>query len=292
MFRGTATALITPFTQDGIDYEGVEKLTEYQIDGGIDALLYLGTTGEPPTITDSEREELMRFAVKTVRGRVPVIIGAGSNGTAAMVESCKRAERAGADALLIVTPYYNKCTQEGVIKHYEAAVSCTGLPIIAYNVPGRTGVNILPATARALAERFPAIVGLKEASGNMSQILETARLIDGSGMKLYSGDDGLCLPILAAGAEGLISVASNVIPAGMCELVSACLDGDLAKARELQFKYAPLFSALFSEVNPIPAKKACSLLGICADTVRLPLTTMSEDRAATLKSVMRQLNLL
>ncbi|MDE6550557.1 MAG: 4-hydroxy-tetrahydrodipicolinate synthase [Clostridia bacterium] len=292
MFRGTATALITPFTSDGVDYEGLEKLTEYQIQGGIDALLYLGTTGEPPTITAEEKEDIIRFAVKTVGGRVPVIIGAGSNSTASMVASCKKAEQLGADALLVVTPYYNKCTQEGIFRHYEAAVSSTGLPIFAYNVPGRTGVNILPATARRLAEAFPTIVGLKEASGNMSQILETARLIDGSSMKLYSGDDGLCLPILTAGAEGLISVASNVIPSLMCELVDACLSGDLPKARALQFKYAPLFNALFSEVNPIPAKKACSLLGICSDTVRLPLTVMSEDKAAVLKSAMQQLRLL
>lgn len=293
MFRGTATALITPFKKDySVDFEAFEKLLEYQIANGINALLVLGTTGEPPTMTEDEKSEVIRFAVSKINHRVPVIVGAGSNCTANMVAGCKRAADLGADALLVVTPYYNKCTQDGLFAHYKCAAEATDLPLFIYNVPGRTGVNILPATARRIAENLPTVTGIKEASGNMSQILETARLIEGSNMGLYSGDDGLCLPILAAGGKGLISVASNPAPRQMCEMVWAYLDHDTDKSRELQFRYQPFFSALFSEVNPIPAKKACALLGLCEDTVRLPLTSMTAENAAKLEKVMRDLDIL
>ena len=293
LFQGLATALITPFTKDGcVDYTAYERLLEYQLEGGVDALLVLGTTGEPPTLTDSEKEEIIKFAVKVIDGRVPVIVGAGSNSTASMVEACKRGAKYGADALLVVTPYYNKCTQDGLIEHYRAACEATDLPVIAYNVPGRTGVNIKSETAARLAEELPKLVGLKEACGNMTQILETARLINGSSLTLYSGDDGLCLPILAAGGKGLISVASNPAPELTGKLVRACLSGDYELGRQLQFALQPFFDALFCEVNPIPAKKACALLGICEDEVRLPLTRMTEANAQKLEGIMRELHLL
>ena len=293
LFQGLATALITPFRKDGsVDFDAYERLLEYQLKGGVDALLVLGTTGEPPTLSDKEKEEIIKFAVKVIGGRVPVIVGAGSNSTYNMVEACKRGAKYGADALLVVTPYYNKCTQEGLIEHYRAACEATDLPVIAYNVPGRTGVNIKPETAARLAEKLPKLVGLKEACGNMTQILETARLINGSSLTLYSGDDGLCLPILAAGGKGLISVASNPAPMLTGKLVRACLSGDYELGRQLQFALQPFFDALFCEVNPIPAKKACALLGICKDEVRLPLTRMTEANAQKLEGIMRELHLL
>ncbi len=293
LFQGLATALITPFRKDGsVDFDAYERLLEYQLKSGVDALLVLGTTGEPPTLSDKEKEEIIKFAVKVIGGRVPVIVGAGSNSTYNMAEACKRGAKYGADALLVVTPYYNKCTQEGLIEHYRVACEATDLPVIAYNVPGRTGVNIKPETAARLAEKLPRLVGLKEACGNMTQILETARLINGSSLTLYSGDDGLCLPILAAGGKGLISVASNPAPMLTGKLVRACLSGDYELGRQLQFALQPFFDALFCEVNPIPAKKACALLGICEDEVRLPLTRMTEANAQKLEGIMRELHLL
>ena len=293
LFQGLATALITPFRKDGsVDFDAYERLLEYQLKSGVDALLVLGTTGEPPTLSDKEKEEIIKFAVKVIGGRVPVIVGAGSNSTYNMAEACKRGAKYGANALLVVTPYYNKCTQEGLIEHYRAACEATDLPVIAYNVPGRTGVNIKPETAARLAEKLPRLVGLKEACGNMTQILETARLINGSSLTLYSGDDGLCLPILAAGGKGLISVASNPAPMLTGKLVRACLSGDYELGRQLQFALQPFFDALFCEVNPIPATKACALLGICEDEVRLPLTRMTETNAQKLEGIMRELHLL
>ena len=293
LFQGLATALITPFRKDGsVDFDAYERLLNYQLENGVDALLVLGTTGEPPTLSDDEKEEIIRFAVKVIGGRVPVLVGAGSNSTYNMVQACRRGAKYGADALLVVTPYYNKCTQDGLIEHYRAACEATDLPVIAYNVPGRTGVNIKPETAARMAEKLPKLVGLKEACGNMSQILETARLIQGSALTLYSGDDGLCLPIMAAGGKGLISVASNPAPRITGELVRACLAGDYEKGRRLQFMLQPLFDALFCEVNPIPAKKAGALLGLCEDEVRLPLTRMTEGNAQKLEGIMRDLQLL
>ena len=293
LFQGLATALITPFTPQGeVDYDAYARLLEYQIAGGADALLVLGTTGEPPTLSDEEKEKVIEFAVREINHRVPVLVGAGSNSTASMVQACKRGAKHGADALLVVTPYYNKCTQEGLLEHYRAACNATDLPVLAYNVPGRTGVNIKPETAAKMADKLPSLIGLKEACGNMAQILETARLIAGSNMTLYSGDDGLALPIFAAGGKGLISVASNAAPALTKQLVDACLAGDYDKGRALQFRLQPFFDALFCEVNPIPAKKACALLGICSDEVRLPLTRMSEGNAEKLAAIMRGLDLI
>lgn len=293
LFQGLATALITPFRKDGsVDFDAYERLLCHQLQNGVDALLVLGTTGEPPTLTDEEKEEIIKFAVKVIGGKVPVIVGAGSNSTASMVQACKRGAKYGADALLVVTPYYNKCTQDGLVEHYRAACEATDLPVIAYNVPGRTGVNIKPETAAKMAEKLPKLIGLKEACGNMAQILETARLIDGSNMTLYSGDDGLAMPIFAAGGKGLISVASNPAPALTKELVSACLAGDYESARKIQFRLQPFFDVLFCEVNPIPAKKACALLGICEDEVRLPLTRMTEGNAEKLAGIMRSLGLI
>ena len=209
-FRGTATAMITPFTQTGVNYDALERMIEFQIENGTDALLILGTTGEPATMTEAEKEEVMRFSVKKIAGRAKVIFGSGSNSTAHAVEASIKAEALGADGLLAVTPYYNKCTQNGLVEYYRAIAGAVKIPVICYNVPARTGVNILPATMERIAE-IPNIAGIKEACGNMEQICETARRIRGK-CDLYSGDDNLNLPILAIGGAGLISVSSNILP--------------------------------------------------------------------------------
>lgn len=291
MFKGTATALITPFTDNGVDYESFEKLIESQIDGGINALVVCGTTGEPVTMTDSEKKSVMQWAIQHINHRVPTILGTGCNCTATAVENTKYAESLGADGVLVVTPYYNKCTQNGLVEHYKAINNCTSLPIIAYNVPSRTGVNILPETAQRLAE-LSNIKGLKEACGKLDQIATTYDLIKGSDTILYSGDDGLALDITEIGGSGVISVASNVIPSQMVQMMNLALEGKWEEARALESKYQALFHSLFLEVNPIPVKFACSKLGLCRNILRLPLTPMSQEPSQKLESVMRELNLI
>lgn len=275
MFKGVATALITPFNYSGVDYEAYGRLIEDQIANGIDALVVLGTTGEPATMSHDERVATIKFAIEKINKRVPVIVGTGSNCTATAIENSIEAEKLGADMLLVVTPYYNKCTQEGLIEHYSHIASAVNIPIIAYNVPGRTGVNILPKTVKALAG-IPNIVAIKEASGNIGQIATTVGEVRGSDFKVFSGDDGIILPVMSLGAHGLISVASNVIPKQMVELVHSAMDGNMEKARELFFRYRPLMEALFVETNPIPVKFACSQLGYGDNLPRLPLTPISE----------------
>ena len=230
-FRGTATAMITPFTQTGVNYDALERMIEFQIENGTDALLILGTTGEPATMTEAEKEEVMRFSVKKIAGRAKVIFGSGSNSTAHAVEASIKAEAMGADGLLAVTPYYNKCTQNGLVEYYRAIAGAVKIPVICYNVPARTGVNILPATMERIAE-IPNIAGIKEACGNMEQICETARRIRGK-CDLYSGDDNLNLPILAIGGAGLISVSSNILPKETKQLYLLVEAGKLQEANEL-----------------------------------------------------------
>ncbi len=278
---GTATAMVTPFTESGVDFNAFSRMIEYQIAGGTDTLVILGTTGEPATMSALEREEVMRFAKKTIGSRARIVFGSGSNSTQNTVEASKRAESLGADGLLVVTPYYNKCTQDGIVRHYEAVCSAVQIPVICYNVPARTGVNILPATMQRLAE-IPNMAGIKEACGNMEQICETMRRIRGK-CDMYSGDDNLNLPILAIGGTALISVASNLVPKEVKAMYEAFAAGDLARANALQDSLLPLIDACFTEVNPIPAKAGMRMLGLDAGIPRLPLTELSEPH----KQVMR-----
>ena len=292
MFKGLGTALITPFEEDGrIDYMSLEKLICAQLDAGVNALVICGTTGEPPAMTDTERSDVIRFAVRTVAGRIPVIAGTGSNCTASAAANSRRAEELGADGVLVVTPYYNKCTQDGLFLHYRTVAESTSLPVIAYNVPGRTGVNLLPSTAARLTE-IPNLAGIKEASGNITQVINTAKAIEGSNISLFSGDDPAALPIFAVGGVGLISVASNAVPARIKELTDACLAGDYATARKLQYRYQRFFELMFAEVNPIPIKAACALLGLCKPYMRLPLTQATDATTAALREEMKKLSFI
>ena len=284
-FRGTATAMITPFTQTGVNYDALERMIEFQIENGTDALLILGTTGEPATMTEAEKEEVMRFSVKKIAGRAKVIFGSGSNSTAHAVEASIKAEAMGADGLLAVTPYYNKCTQNVLVEYYRAIAGAVKIPVICYNVPARTGVNILPATMERIAE-IPNIAGIKEACGNMEQICETARRIRGK-CDLYSGDDNLNLPILAIGGAGLISVSSNILPKETKQLYLLVEAGKLQEANELQDAMLPVIDQLFTEVNPIPAKAAANMLGMDAGLPRGPLTELEPANKETLRTALR-----
>ncbi len=292
MFKGVCTALITPFNSDGsINYDQVADLLEMQIANNVDALLICGTTGEPATMTEEEKIQLIDFSIKKINKRVKVLVGAGSNSTAKAVENAKLYEKMGADALLIVTPYYNKCSQDGLYLHYKQINDAVNIPIILYNVPGRTGVNILPATAKKLST-LKNIIGIKEASGNISQINELSNLIRETDFILYSGDDSLTLPMLAIGAQGLISVASNIIPRQMHDLVMAYLNNDLQTAQNLHFKYLKVMNDLFIDVNPIPVKKAAKLIYGYNDYLRLPLSDLSSEKTKILENTLREVNLI
>ena len=284
IFKGTATALITPFTRDGVDFESLDRILDDQLAGGVDAVVVLGTTGEPATMTMAEKRAVIEFAVKKLKGKLPVIVGTGANSTAAAVEMSVTAESLGADALLLVTPYYNKATQKGLIAHFTAVADAVHIPIICYNVPGRTGVNMLPATFAELAEH-PNIAAIKEASGNMEQIEEAIRLA-GDKAVVYSGDDGITVPVMAMGGMGVISVVSNAAPRFTSEMTSAFLSGDLKKAAKMQLEMLPFVRAMFSEVNPIPVKKAMQFRGLCNGILRLPLTEMTAENAAKLEKLM------
>ncbi len=289
-FKGTATAMVTPFAPDGgINFGAFAKMIEYQLANGTDALLVLGTTGEPPTMTDDEKLALMRFAVEQTRGRAKLIFGCGSNSTAHAVEMAEKAEELGADGLLAVTPYYNKCTQKGIVGYYRAICEASSLPVIAYNVPPRTGVNILPATAEALCE-IPGMAGIKEACGNMEQICETMRRVRGK-MDVYSGDDNLNLPILAIGGAGLISVVSNIAPKECKQVYEYMAAGDLARANELEDRLLPLIDACFTEVNPIPVKYGCDLIGLDAGLPRPPLTELEDAHKKIMEECINRLGL-
>lgn len=284
IFKGTATALITPFTSDGVDFDSFDRILDDQLSGGVDAVVVLGTTGEPATMTAAEKKAVIEFAVKKLKGKLPVIVGTGANSTSAATEMSVLAESLGADALLLVTPYYNKATQQGLIAHFRTVADAVHTPIICYNVPGRTGVNMLPATFAELAEH-PNIAAIKEASGNMEQIEESIRLTEGKAV-VYSGDDGITVPVMAMGGMGVISVVSNAAPRFTAEMTSAFLSGDLKKAAKMQLDMLPLVRALFSEVNPIPVKKAMQLRGLCNGTLRLPLTEMTAANAAKLAEIL------
>ena len=290
VFRGAATALVTPLTPAGVDYEALGRLIDWQIGQGIDALVIAGTTGEGSTLTYDEHQEVIRYSVERAAGRVPIIAGSGSNDTNRAITLSRFSCDAGADALLVVTPYYNKATQKGLIAMYTAIADAVDRPIILYNVPSRTGVNIEPATYLALADH-PNIVGIKEANGNISKIVETARLV-GDRLDIYSGNDDQVVPILSMGGSGVISVLSNVMPAQTHEMCARFFAGDVAGAAKLQMDYLPLISALFSEVNPIPVKAAMAAMGWCQNYLRLPLTPMEEEHWQKLKGIMEQWNLI
>lgn len=291
LFKGSATALITPFKINGeIDFNALSKLLDYQLENKTDALVMLGTTGEPSTMTKEEKIAVAEFTVKHVNKKIPIIFGSGGNNTAEVIETSKTMESIGADGLLIVTPYYNKCTQNGLIEHYKAICDKIKSPIVVYNVPGRTGVNILPDTMAKLAE-IDNIIAIKEASGNIEQISLTAKNIEGKA-QLFSGDDNIVVPILSVGGEGVISVASNVIPQAMHDMVIEYLNGNVKNARKMQLDYLPFLKALFSEVNPIPVKMAASFIGLCEPFMRLPLTVMEKANADKLYHIMRDLGIL
>ena len=274
IFKGAGVAIVTPFKENyEVDYEKLGELIEFQIASGTDSIIVCGTTGEASTLTHDEHLECIRYAVNKVKGRVPVIAGTGSNCTQTAIYLSKEAESYGADALLIVTPYYNKATQKGLIAHYTEIANSVALPIIIYNVPGRTGCNILPATVAALAKSVDNIVGIKEASGNIAQVAELMQLC-GDSIDLYSGCDEMVVPILSLGGVGVISVLSNVAPGPMHDMVVKFLEGDIIGSRKLQLQYLPLIDALFCEVNPIPVKEAVNMMGFEAGPLRMPLTRM------------------
>lgn len=275
IFEGIATALITPITEKGIDYDAFGKLIDWQIEEGINALVVCGTTGEASTLTDDEHRDAIAFAVKRAAGRVPIIAGTGSNDTAYAIELTKHACEVGADGVLVVTPYYNKATQKGLIKMFTEIADASTAPVILYNVPSRTGVNIAPQTAAALS-KHPNICAIKEASGNISQIAEVFALC-GNELAVYSGNDDQIIPITALGGKGCISVLSNLLPRQTVEMYNKFQKGDTAGAAKMQIDYLHLINALFSEVNPIPVKAAMAAMGYCEDYLRSPLTPMEDE---------------
>ena len=284
-FIGSGVALITPFTENTVNYNVLEELIEYQITNNTDAIIICGTTGEPSTMTESEKKEVIHFTVEKVNKRIPVIAGTGSNCTKTAIEMSKYAESVGVDGVLIVTPYYNKTTQKGLVEHYKSIAENINIPIIMYNVPGRTGLNLLPQTIKELS-KIKNIVAVKEASGNFSQIAEIANLC-GEDIYIYSGNDDQIVPVLSLGGVGVISVLANVAPNETHEIVSKFLKGDIEKSRELQLKLLPLINALFCEVNPIPVKEAVRLIGFNVGNVRLPLVPMSNDNREKLKETLK-----
>ena len=290
VFEGMATAMVTPMTAGGVDYATLERFIEFQISSGINALVAVGTTGESATLSPQERKDVIRFTVEKVNGRVPVIAGTGTNNTQHVLEFTESACNDGADALLVVTPYYNKATQNGLIAHYTAVADAATKPVIMYNVPSRTGCNLLPDTVAKLAEH-PNIVGLKEASGNMSQVVEIIAKC-GDNLDVYSGEDALTVPMMAMGAAGCISVLSNVVPAGAAEMTAKILNGDTAGAAAMQCKFLPLINALFSEVNPIPAKAAVAAMGFGEEFVRMPLSLLEPKNRENLFNQMKKLGVL
>ena len=290
VFTGAATAIITPFKNGSIDYESFEKLINWQIDEGIDAIVVCGTTGEASTLTDDEHRDAIKFAVDTVAGRVPVIAGTGSNDTAYAIELTQHACEAGADAVLVVTPYYNKATQKGLINMFTEIADASTKPVILYNVPSRTGCNILPATAAKLADH-PNIVAIKEASGNISQIAELAHLV-GDKMDIYSGNDDQIVPILSLGGKGVISVLSNPLPRATSKICHDYFEGNTGAALRAQLELIPFINALFCEVNPIPAKAAMAMMGFCENSLRSPLSEMEPEHEEKLAEIMRDLKLI
>ena len=292
IFKGAGVAIVTPFTQDDkVNFEELGKMIDFQIAGGTDAIIICGTTGESSTLTHEEHDACIKFAVEHTAGRVPVIAGPGSNSTAEAIRLSTHAQNNGADALLLVTPYYNKATQKGLIQHYTAIANSVDLPIILYNVPSRTGVNILPQTAVTLAKNVKNIVAVKEASGNISQVAELAALADGC-IDIYSGNDDQVVPLLSLGGVGVISVLSNVMPKLTHDMVMSYLNGDVKLSRQLQLSVMNLNRALFCEVNPIPVKEALNMMGWNAGAVRSPLCEMEPQHKELLRKELAAMKLI
>ncbi len=290
VFEGVATALITPLDENGVNYELFGKLVDWQIEKGVNALVVCGTTGESSTLTDDEHRQAIKFVVDRAAGRVPVIAGTGSNDTDYAIDLTKFSCEAGADAMLVVTPYYNKATQNGLVKMFSTIADASTKPIILYNVPSRTGVNIAPKTCLELS-KHDNIAAIKEASGNISQIAEIASLVKDD-MDIYSGNDDQIVPILSLGGKGVISVLSNVMPAETVKICDNFFSGKVKESAALQLEYLPLINALFSEVNPIPVKAAMAKMGYCENYLRMPLTTMEPENAEKLYALMREFGVI
>ena len=292
IFTGAGVALVTPFKEDlSVDYDQLEKFIDFQIDNGTDSIVICGTSGEASTMSHDEQIEVVSACVSHVNGRVPVIAGAGANCTDEALNLAKRSEKAGADGLLVVTPYYNKATQKGLEEYYRTVGNSVDIPIIMYNVPGRTGTNIQPATAVKIAKSVDNIVAIKEASGDIGQVATLAALADGC-LDIYSGNDDQVVPLLALGGKGVISVLSNVAPRETHDMVMKFLEGDVKGSLDIQLKYMDVIHNLFSEVNPIPAKRAVAEMGYCKNIVRRPLTEMEEDHAQVLIQSMKEAGIL
>ncbi len=290
LFRGSGVALVTPFNGDKVNYDKLEEMLEWHIEQGTNAIIICGTTGEPSTMTNEEQREVIRFTVEKINKRILVIAGAGSNNTAHAIKMSQYAEEVGADGLLHVTPYYNKTTQRGLIAHFTAIADAVNIPIILYNVPGRTGVNILPSTLGKLS-KHPHISAIKEASGNIAQVAEMARLVPDD-FYIYSGNDDMIVPLMSLRGDGVISVVANIAPKDTHDLVQKFIDGDVKGSCDLQLKMKPLIDSLFIEVNPIPVKTAMNLMGFEMGNLRLPLVDMSDENLVILKTRMKEYGLL
>ncbi len=292
LFRGTGTALITPFTPQGtVDDRALRRLVDRQMKGQVEALLPTGTTGESVTLSDQEQARVIAIVVEQVRGRIPVIAGAGSNSTEKAISHAKAAVRAGADAILSVAPYYNKPTQEGFFRHYAAIADAVDVPIVVYNVPGRTASNIEPHTTLRMAEELPSVAGIKEASGNFAQIMEILRNRPG-GFGVWSGDDAITLPMIALGGDGVVSVVANEVPKQFAAMVRLCLKGDFRRGRALHYKLLPLMNVNFIESNPIPVKAALAMMGEIKEVYRLPMVPIGQQHRVVLKKILRDLKLI
>ncbi|MBO5867722.1 MAG: 4-hydroxy-tetrahydrodipicolinate synthase [Oscillospiraceae bacterium] len=290
IFTGAGTALITPTTEDGVDFVSLGRLIDWQIESGIDALIICGTTGEKSTLDDAEHKAVLEFSLERAAGRVPMIAGTGSNDTRYGLQMTRHACELGYDGVLVMTPYYNKSTQAGLVRNFTAYADAASAPVILYNVPSRTGVNIEPETYAALADH-PMIAGIKEASGNISKLMETVALV-GDRLDVYSGNDDQIVPIIACGGKGVISVLSNIAPAETSLMCRLAMEGDMAGAMALQTKYLPVIKSLFCEVNPIPVKAALHAMGYCENYLRLPLVPMEEAHEKTLRANMKAVGLL
>ena len=292
IFTGAGVAIVTPFKENGeINFDKLGELIDFQVDNGTDSIVIVGTTGEASTLSHEEHVECIRYAVQKTAKRIPVVAGTGSNCTETAIYLTKEAEKAGADGALVVTPYYNKATQKGLIQHFGAIAKSVDIPLILYNIPGRTGCNILPATAAAMVKEYDNIIAMKDATGNLPQTLETLEACQGD-IDIYSGEDGLITPMMSIGGKGVISVLSNVAPRDTHDMCAKYLAGDVKGSLELQMKYLPLIRALFSEVNPIPVKKALNLMGMEVGPMRMPLTEMEEAHAQVLLAELKKVGLV
>ncbi len=293
-FKGTYTALVTPFKNDEVDYEGLKNNILFQIQEGVEGIVPLGTTGETPTLSEAEQEKVIKLAVEVAKGKVKIMVGTGSNSTKHTIEKTQRAKELGADAVLIVTPYYNKPTQEGIFLHFKAISEAVHIPIVVYNIQGRSGVNIETPTLERIA-KLHGIIGVKEASGNLNQMMDVINRIQtppNPHFSVLSGDDGITVPLIAMGGRGVVSVVSNLVPGKIVAMVNAAIKGDIASARKMHYELLPLFQTAFIETNPIPIKEAMNMCGMPAGSCRLPLCDMKSENREKLKKVLQQMRII